>query len=348
MQNLKSIIFILVGVTLVFSLVPGVFAAPDQMEQLYELAKKEGAVVWNTGGRVKTWKPLTDAFMKKFPSLDVKLVNVIAAKLAGQVITEYGAGKVSYDVSSQFASGYRPLFERNMVERYDFTGFPINKERLIYDGRAIHQNYGMEVVVCNSKLVPEAKRPRTWEDLLDPRWKGKLVVRENWWLLSFLEFAGWTKEEAREYVKKLLKQDLTIVARGSQLRRRILSGESLATITAAELTHALIEREDAPFGYTRVSPVATFEWATIALKGAPNPNAAKLLFMWLATDEAAEVLLKMGKAPYQGPLPISSTQGRLAHEYGWKAIQLDDTLEKMKQVEEGQREWRKMAGRELK
>ena len=348
MKNLKSIIFTLVGITLVFSLVPGGFAASDSIEQLYELAKKEGAVVWNTGGTVKAWKPLTDAFMKKFPDLDVKLVNVISHKLTSQVITEYPAGKVSYDVSTQFASGYRPLFERNMVERYDFTGFPIDKERLLYDGRAIHQDYGVEVVVCNSKLVPEAERPRTWEHLLDPRWKGKIVVRERLWLLAFFEFAGWPKEKAREYTEKLLTQDLIIVARGSQLRQRVLSGESLLTITAALLTHNLIERDGAPFGYTPVSPVATFEWATIALKGAPHPNAAKLLFMWLATKEAADILLKMKVAPHRGSLPISSTTGRLAHEYGWKVIQLDDTLKKMKQVVAAEKEWKKMAGLVLK
>lgn len=144
--------------------------------------------------------------------------------------------------------------------------------------------------IYNTQTVPEAEVPQTWEDLLDPKWKGEILyvdprVQSN--LLATANF--WYNEFGEDYLKRFGAQDLTLMPSAVPSSQQVAAGEKKFVLQGhAGIIKKLIE-QGAPVS-VKVPDIAPLsgDWTAVA-EEANNPNAARLLMNWLMTPQGQEI-----------------------------------------------------------
>jgi iron(III) transport system substrate-binding protein len=252
-----------------------------EAKQLYEAAKKEGHVtVWGTAALEVEWIPA--AFGKMFPGIEVKVLgdNDVATK----AIAEYRAGGYQIDVFMTSYTGGRPLLERNMFKKVDWSIFGLKPEEIIFDGRAALTHNLIYSVVYNTKLVNPADVPKSWLDLLDPKYKDKMVA--STFLLPRLigpMALVWGEEKMLKFARDIMQTGiLTTRAPPESL---LQSGERLYAVGNFQSQALMWARNGLPVEAVMPEPFLVPQFYVAVMDKAPSENAARLLAGYLATPE---------------------------------------------------------------
>src|SRR2546426_12368042 len=172
MKKSRDVLSVL-GLTLVLSAFPA-FAQDARVEA----AKKEGKVVWYTSLALPSAEKVAKMFEAAYPGIKVEVHRTGSQRILQRVMQELQANLKLVDVIHTSDAGHFVLLkEKKLLMKYTPAGvdaFPAgfkDKDRYYYTLRAT-----LNVIAYNTKLVSSAEAPRTWKDLLDPKWKGKLVT----------------------------------------------------------------------------------------------------------------------------------------------------------------------------
>jgi ABC-type Fe3+ transport system substrate-binding protein len=176
------------------------------------------------------------------------------------------------------------------------------------------------VIVYNASLVPADRVPKTWQDCLDPHWKGRFIVltRPHPWVGLW---PAWGEEKTIQFAKRL-KENQPIWGRASNLENalQVTTGEVPMLCGIHYTTIFNVLRRDPQAKITPIfpseTPVGMGETIGI-LKGAKNPNAAFLLAGWLASLEGQKGEEKIGRA---SPFIEGTETGRRLQKAGVKVI----------------------------
>ena len=167
-------VWLLIGLLLLTA--HGVLAQSDV--RLVEAAKKEGNLVWYTSTSVTESKPLLDDFEKLYPFLRGEIVRASGEKTLNRLMTESQAGRWDFDVVT--ISEVDALTHAKLLAPYKSP----EAKNFIADFRdpdgywtAIYVNY--MTIGYNPKLVGDKIAPKSWEDLLESKWKGKLAMDQE-------------------------------------------------------------------------------------------------------------------------------------------------------------------------
>lgn len=292
---------------------PLLYMGPDREQKLIEGAKQEGEVMLYSALIVnQAIRPIVDAFQKRYPFIKVNYWRAESAGIFTKLSAEIRAGKVVADVVEGTGVG-EAVIQAGFVQPY--------KTPAIEKIPAIHRDpnslwtatrlsyFG---VGYNTKTVSADAVPKTYEDLLDPRWKGKMV-----WHLGSASGAAlfvsnlrlkWGDEKTRDYLTKLADQKVTgltgVSARA--LVDRVIAGEfSLALNIFAH--HPYISAEKgAPSASKLMDPVATTVGTMVIPKGIKHPHAAMLLADFILSDEGQKILSEAGYFPSRPDIPTDS------------------------------------------
>jgi len=177
---------------LTLALLGGFPAAPASVhaqseDELVRGAKKEGKVVFWSSMRIEDSRALAAGFETKYPFIKVDIFRAGGEQIVNRAVAEHTAGKTTYDVLNAFA--LKVLQNRGLLQAYaapEATHYPT--------GFKDPQNFwvslysGYNVIGYNTKLVSKADAPKNWDDLLHPRWKGKLGMddEEYFWHAGML------------------------------------------------------------------------------------------------------------------------------------------------------------------
>jgi len=140
-------------------------------------------------------------------------------------------------------------------------------------------------VAYSTKLVKPEDVPNTWEDLLAPKWKGKILVEPRANAFAYLGLK-WGKEKVVDYVAKLRAQNPTFVKGGTTLFQQLVAGAG--SVAVGGYVHRVIQlqKEGASIDWAKkVTPIGAMAQDIFVMKGARHPNAAKLFAGWLASDK---------------------------------------------------------------
>ena len=259
------------------------WATSSAVQRLYEQAKAEGEVViWGSQNRELNWIP--EEFNARFPGIDVTWT---ADRAAGtKIVTEQRARRYAVDVFHFSLGGMLPLHRRRMLGSNDWSIWGNRPEDVLLDGTAGATHNLVYAVVYNENLVAEADRPTSWEDLLAPGWKGKLVASQFLLprLLGFLALE-WGEAKATRYARALIEDQNILITRAP--REGILqSGERVMAVGEFIGSAMYWKSQGLPTGWAAMPLVPATQFAAAPLARAPHPNAAQLLAGWLTTDEA--------------------------------------------------------------
>jgi len=293
-ENLmKEIRRIAIGVALlaVFAWASASFA---QDAALIEAAKKEGKVAWYTSLALPSSTALADLFMKKYKGIEVEVHRSGSQRVLQRAMQEVAAGIKNFDVIHTSDGGHFVLLkEKGLVMKYVPKGvesFPEgfkDKDGFHYGMRA-----GVSAILYNPNIVSEKEAPKTWRDLLHPKWKGKMVTAHPGYsgfimthVLAFVNLYGW------EYFKELAKNRLHIVQSGNDPVGVVASGERPVAANCTEYFAYKNMKKGNPIKivYPKEGVPLVISPTAIA-KDAPHPNAAKLFTDFIFSKEAQQML----------------------------------------------------------
>ncbi len=320
----KSVLsFLAAEAVMILLLTPHLLLA-DPWDDLYKAARQEGKVFWQIGVQTEEYIPVIEAFEKRYPGIKVTPVRSTGPAMIPRLITESSAGNVSVDAAFASFLWIKPLLDRDLLAREDWKKYPnIDRNALLLDGRLLTQYGFTNVTIYNKNLVPASKVPKSWEDLLNPQWQGQICVPLTVVGCSVV-FDIWDEGRAVKYLEALAKQKLIAESGANMTAPRCANGE----VALADTTTTMIpgmRNQGLPIGVAPISPQWDSPFGLYSIKGAPHPNAAKLLMAWLITADGRAIMRKIGRGPN---FPCdASPQAQILCENGIKVITLD-TVEK--------------------
>ena len=171
------------------------------MTALYEAAKKEaGITVYSPAELVL--RGLEKELPKTFAGIEVRSATVEPTELATKLITEKRGGGIRADLIMGSLRDVTDVLERGIISAQDYGSMGIPKELIMFNSKTVSIWNVAFAHAYNTNLIQDpAELPKTWNDFLDPKWKGKLVTWDfslaaglAWWGLEIGEEAviDWT------------------------------------------------------------------------------------------------------------------------------------------------------------
>jgi len=266
------------------------------------LANQEGKVRYGSSIRPDEAKLVQEGFEKAYPKIKIEFTPDIEQQASERVMAEALAGMVDFDlvnVPSALQVSFRKsgVLAAGLEWRKIFPEAPT--EHFSPDGYLAVVSFIPRVIAYNPALVPPERIPKTWQDCLDPYWKGKFMVHARAHPFVGL-WPTWGEEKTIQFVKQL-KENQPIWGRASNLETalQVTSGEIPMICGIHYTTIFNVLRRDAQTkigaAFPKETPIGMGETLGV-LKGAKNPNAAFLLAGWLASLDGQKAAEKIGRA----------------------------------------------------
>jgi iron(III) transport system substrate-binding protein len=276
--------------------------------QLIARAKKEGQVVYYTDLIVnQVVRPLVAAFEKTY-GIKVNFTRGDSQANSLKVLNEYRAGKVQSDVFG-LTSGLHVLIDAGAVRQ--FTAANGNELPAQYrdpDRHWVSSHRYVMTPAVNTSLVPAAQRPKSYDDLLAPAWKDRMVWKPND-LSGAPGFVGnvlLSMGEARgmDYLRKLAGQNIKMVnASARAILDQVIGGEYAMSLQIFNHHAAISAKKGAPVEWLRFSPVTVNPGLLALPKNAPHPNAGLLFVEFLTSKEGQAIFQKANYLPARPDVP---------------------------------------------
>jgi iron(III) transport system substrate-binding protein len=320
-------------------------------EKIVEAAKKEGKVVVSIPTSAELRKEFDTGFQRAFPGIELELNVARGSSNINKIAEEQNAGVRSVDLhiggTSSIITG---LLAANFLEpvmstmvlpevkdaKYWWGGhiWADNAKKYVYSFTA----YMTETVWYNSTLV-KPEEISSWDSLLDPKWKGRIVILDprspgsgesNW---AFL-----LKLKGESFLAKLAAQDMMVGRNLRQLAETVARGKSMISIGVSYYSYLPFIKAGLP-----VKPISNIREGYYAgtgsgnlavLKNVPHPNASKVFVNWLLSKEGQSAFTKaLGQ-----PTRRFDVDTKWTKEFGHLSAKEVLTPEKFDELENGSEE----------
>ena len=271
-------------------------SAPDP--KLIEGAKKEGQLVYYTTMTLDQSQATVDRFEKKYPFIKVTLFRTGGGPLLNKILTESRGGRHDWDVVVGRGEMVLPLVQRKLLASYRTPEAKAIDDKLV-DKEGFWTAYYVNSYVLgwNTKLVRREDVPKSYEGLLNPKWKGGLISldTEAYGMLEGLK-GVWGKEKTLDYFRKLAAQE-PVLKRGNTERVQLAVAGEYALIVAYNQTLQRMTSRGAPIDWLPIEPVVTQVNPIMIGAKAPHPNAARLFNDYVLSKEGQELLRGFQRIP---------------------------------------------------
>jgi iron(III) transport system substrate-binding protein len=289
---------------------PAMYRGPDREQRLVEGARKEGQVtVYSSMIVNQALRPLVAGFEAKYAFLKAPYVRDDPAQQLQKLMAEARSGHLVADVVESTgledpmrAADIDQPFWSPEIEAYEPSRRDPNNfwapTRFSYLGACY-----------NTNLVKPADVPKSFEDFLDPKWKGKMAWSSDTigallFITGVRNFMG--EDKAVVYLAKLAPQDIAPIAAANRVTvDRVIEGE-YAMCLDAFLHHPIISaRKGAPVASLPLDPVLTVVSSVMLPKAPPHPYAAMLFIDYLLSKDGQERLQGADYFPARPDVPAS-------------------------------------------
>lgn len=263
----------------------------DSTAKLIEGAKKEGEVIIYGTMSLEAVNALNAKFKEKYPYLDIKLNRLGSGKFAPRVISEVRANKHLADILQTNSLTLHYIKKEGYLMNYLSPEDRYYPKQYKEQGYWTTTNMNVHVLAYNTKLVTRDKAPKTYEELLNPIWKGKMLsdTSEQWGALMF-QIMG--KEKAIRHMRGLAKQGISLRRDSSAMRAQLISaGESSIDFDSTLGPVEDLKKRGAPIDWIALSPVPVVTSAHAIAVKPPHPNAARLYLDYLLSREGQKAVL---------------------------------------------------------
>ena len=266
------------------------YAGPDRAERLVAGAKREGTITVYTSAPVEDMAIVSAAFEKKY-GVKVRVWRASSEHIVQRSVTEARGGRFDADVFETGGAAMESLHREKLLQEMKLPeAADLDPAALTAHGEWTGTRFNVFVAAHNTKLVKKDELPRRYDDLLDPRWKGKLGIEaeDSDWFGAVVDQLG--EERGLKLFRDIVASNGISVRKGhTLLANLIVSGEVPLALTTYLFRVEQLKKAGAPIDWFAIPPaIARFEGAGVARRAA-HPNAAILFFKFLLTD-AQELL----------------------------------------------------------
>ena len=276
---------------------------------LIEMAKKEGQVVWlGTQAVDDLARPLIDAFEAKY-GIKILYNRNTVTDIILKVSSEAEAGRYSVDVvDGTFTS--QALKAKGLLLPWlpdRAASFP--PELVDADRTWVALNLYFATPSFNTDLIAPADAPRTLQDLLNPRWRGKLAWSSVAGSATGAGFIGTILREmgqgpGMDYLKALSQQRVVgVPLQARALLDQVISGEYPIVLQSFNSQTVVAKAKGAPVEWIPMNPATGVLIVGSVLKGSPHPAAAKLLLDFLISEEGQRIFRDHDYVPSDPTMP---------------------------------------------
>jgi iron(III) transport system substrate-binding protein len=267
--------------------------------ELIAAARKEGKVAYYTSIDLPMAERIAKAFEAKFPGIAVRVERTGAERLFQRIGQEFASNIHAVDVVNSSDAAHFIVWKRQGVlapHLPDDVAKHYAAENRDSDGLFASFRVMLSVIGYNTNLVKADEAPKSFADLLDPKWKGKIVKAHPGYsgtiLTATFQLArdlGWT------YLEKLAQQNIMQVQSASDPPKKLALGERAVQADGNEYNLIQLKERGQP-----VQPVYAAEGTPLIIgpngvfKTAPNPNAARLFQNWCFTAQCQQLIIDAG------------------------------------------------------
>ena len=267
---------------------------------LIEAAKKEGKVTFYTAMDLQFAEKAGKAFEAKYPGIDVRVERSGAERIFTRIGQEYASNIRTVDVANTSDQAHVIEWKKGgWLAAYLPEEVAKHYDKTYYDpeGFAVTTRILISPIAYNTNLVKKEDAPKSFKDLLDPKWKGKLVKAHPAYSGTIMNS---TFQVARDlgwdYLVQLAKQNVMQVQSATDTPKRIALGERAVMVDGAG--YLVIRNKEAGQPVEIVYPEEGTPLAagpSVVFKGAPNPNAARLFQNWMHGREGQQLIVDLAR-----------------------------------------------------
>lgn len=265
--------------------------------KLIEAAKQEGVLVYYTTMTLDQSKSVADRFEKRY-GIKVTVFRTGGGPLLNKIFTESRGGRHDWDVVVGRGEMVLPMMQRKLLASYKSPETKMIDEQLV-DKEGFWSAYYVNSYVLgwNTKLVKREDVPKSYDALLNPKWKGGQISLDTEAYGMFEGLKGaWGKEKALDYFKKLASLD-PVLKRGNTERVQLAVAGEYPLIVAYNQTIQRMTSRGAPIDWLPLEPAVTQVNPAMIGAKAPHPNAARLFYDFMLSKEGQEMLRGMQRIP---------------------------------------------------
>jgi iron(III) transport system substrate-binding protein len=276
-------------------LATAVFA--QDREAIIAKAKEEKTLVYYSTTDIRDGTAMVHAFQKKYPFVEPKLFRLGSTQIVIKVLQEHRGGVHLFDVLSATSFQFYEMFKEDLFQKYD------SPERRAFldnfkdkDGYWASAYHNASVMAYNTSLLKAAELPKSYDDLLEPKWKGKMLMdnRETEWYASMIQVLG--RDKAVKLMRGLAKQDLSFRNGRTLITQVLASGEAPLAVNNYDHLVQSAKKRGAPVESIPATPVISRVTPIALGKYAPHPNIGRLFIDFSLSEEGQKILRSFGRS----------------------------------------------------
>lgn len=274
--------------------------APSKITpELIEAARKEGKAVWYTAVDLPVAERMAKAFEAKYPGIAVRVERSGGERIYQRIAQEYASKIHAVDVVNSSDAAHFIVWKREgILLPYvpEDVALHYPAEHRDADGQFASWRIWLCVIGYNTKLVKPEEAPKSFADLLDPKWTGKIVKAHPGYSGTIMTATfQMSRDLGWDYLEKLSKQKVLQVQSSADPPKKLALGERAIMADGNEYNLIQMKEKGEPVEIvypTEGTPIIVGPSAV--MKNAPNPNAAKLLMSWMFSLEAQQLMVDVG------------------------------------------------------
>ncbi|MCL5066967.1 MAG: extracellular solute-binding protein [Thaumarchaeota archaeon] len=279
---------------------------------LYAAAKSEGVVYYYSSQTIQQLNALQSRFQAACPGITLQYQKLLGGPLTAELQNEFSSGKHVGDVVMATIDQAVQFEENGWLVKY----IPLGASNIssIYrdpNGSFIGVRTPYFVIAYNSALVNQSQLPKSYMDLTNSRWQGKIAIADPYVLGSALAWfaamkpvlgANWTS-----FVNGIHALHPILEPSNDVAAQAVASGQALIAITLTSSMYPSIQN-GAPIAPLAVGPIVSLPVDAMILNGAPHPNAARLFEQWMVSYSTLQFFASFGDPVANGLAPPAFSQ----------------------------------------
>jgi iron(III) transport system substrate-binding protein len=261
------------------------YQGADRAQRLLEGAKKEGTVTFYSNAPTDDNSALVGAFERKY-GIKVGLYRASSEEIRQRIVAEAGARRFDVDFILNNAPAMEALTAEKLLQEVKSPELSEIMPRAIPSHRQ-WVGFCLNVLVqaYNTDLVKKEDLPKSWRDLLDPKWKGRLAIEadDSDWFAGLMSELG--EEQGMALFRDIAARNGFSVRKGHTLMTNLVSaGEVPLALTVFNYTAEQLKKKGAPIDWFGIPPLVSMPNSVAVAASAPHPYAATLFFDFVLSD----------------------------------------------------------------
>jgi iron(III) transport system substrate-binding protein len=263
----------------------------DREQKLIEGAKREGEITIYTSAQTTDLGPVVEAFEKKY-GIRANLWRAGSEVVLNRALQEARAGRHTVDVIETNGPELESMSREQILQK---AASPHHADLIAPairpHGEWVGTRLNVFVQAYNTKMVRKEDLPKTWEELADPKWKGKLGIEaeDSDWLAGIFGEVG--EERGTKVFKQIVSTNGISVRKGHTLLTQLVaSGEVPLSLTVYNYKAEQLRREGAPIDWFTIGNAIARPNGVGVAKNAPHPHAALLFYDFELSPEGQRII----------------------------------------------------------